>query len=68
METTVEPFIKNGEPWKRTILPGGSIIEEINITIPATPYVAPPDPNQDLKDLVAAQSAQIELLLKALNK
>ncbi|MFA5261329.1 MAG: hypothetical protein WC450_08890 [Candidatus Omnitrophota bacterium] len=36
MESTVEHFEKNGEPWKRTILPGGGIIEEIDIPIPAT--------------------------------
>ena len=68
MELKVEPFIKNGEPWKRTILPGGGIVEEINIPIPEQEYVPPVDPNQELRDIVAAQSAQIELLLKALNK
>jgi len=34
MEAKVAPFEKNGEPWKRTILPGGGTIEEIDIPVP----------------------------------
>lgn len=68
-ETTKIDSIKIDGEYKEITLKSGHVIREINQDGKVMPIFEPTsDPNQDLKDLVAAQSAQIETLLKALNK
>lgn len=65
--------IINSEPWKIREFKdddGNIRASEKWLNIPSIPqeYIPPVDPNKELRDIVAAQSAQIELLLAALNK